>query len=144
MTRMWSFIGRHLKPGGVFVGMTIPPLLSDQPWEGQMLEYVYSPVGAWGKHGNRGKLLEAMPNGDGYKVRTELHLVAEEEVASFENYHLSLRIFEESCQASGMFTGLEWRDFILPEDVKMKFPEGYWNDLALWPHSRVCVARRVR
>lgn len=147
MTRMWMFIGRHLKPSCHALNLTVPLLLTDQPCEEHALAHAIGSTGAWGRHGNVGKVLKAMPSGDGYKIRIELNMAAKEneaqhKVPSFEDYHLCLRVFEESCKASGMFGDLEWRDFIIPEEVKMRYTKGYWNDLALAPHCRICVARR--
>ena len=142
MTKMWNFIGRHLKPGGTFLGLTIPPLLTGKPEEGEMLAWTMSSSGPWGRNGNLGKVLDPLPNGDGFNVRIELGTDAQDEMAVFETYHPTLRVFEDSIRQSGMFTGLEWRDFVIPEEVKKNKAPGYWNDLALWPHCRVCVGRR--
>lgn len=143
MTRMWSFIGRHLKPSSVTLCLTVPPLLTDGPWEEEALAHAMGPKGVWGRHGNLGMVLHPMPNGDGYKTRIELNMAAKDGVVpSFDNYHLCMRVFEDSCKASGMFDGLEWRDAYIPEGMKKRYPPGFWNDLAMWPHCRVCLARR--
>lgn len=143
MTRMWKFIGRHLKPGSLTLCLTVPPLLTEEPWEEQSLSYAMGPKGVWGRHGNVGKVLHPMPNGDGFRTRIELNMATKDGVVpSFDNYHLCMRVFEDSCKASGMFDGLEWRDAYIPEEMKKRYAPGYWNDLAMWPHCRVCVARR--
>lgn len=142
MTRIWKFVGNNVKPGGCFVGLTIPPLLSGERWEGELLDHMYGPDGIWGKRGNGGKVLEAMPNGTGYKVRTILTCEGIEGAASFENYHLRLKVFEEACEVAGMFEGVEWRDFVVPDDAKKGKPVGYWNDFSAMPNCRVCVAKR--
>lgn len=144
MTRMWKTIGRHLKPGCITLCLTIPPLLTDQVWEAEMLAHAMGPDGVWGRHGNTGAVLYPMPNGDGYKTRIDLNLAAVEgeEIPSFENYHLHMRVFQDSIMASGMFDSLEWREFYIPEELKARYPPGFWNDSALWPHCRVAMARR--
>lgn len=142
MTRMWKFIGRHLKPGGFCIALTVSPLLTDQPWEEQALAHAMGSSGVWGRHGNVGTVLKTMPNGDGYKTRINLDLVVQDEMPYFENYYLCMKVFEQSYKASGVFNGLEWREFFVPQEMKERYPAGYWNDLILWPHCRVCVAQR--
>jgi len=66
-----------------------------------------------------------LPNGDGFSVRIELGTDAQDEMAVFETYHPRLKVFEDSIQCSGMFTGLEWRDFVIPEEVKKNKAPGY-------------------
>ena len=140
MLKMWKFIGRNLKAGGAWVGLTMQPLLTDKLEEGKMLDWVMK-EGPWGRHGNGGKVLDSVSGG--FKVRIELGTAAQDEVAAFDTFHPRLEVFQESCKQSKMFTGLEWNDFVIPDEVKMHRPPGYWNDLALWPHCRVCVARRL-
>lgn len=72
MTKMWRFIGRNLIPGGTWIGMTVPPLLTNQPFEGTLIDSLFQPDGAWGRHGETGKMLATMPNGDGLKVHIVL------------------------------------------------------------------------
>lgn len=144
MTKMWTVIGNHLKPGGKFVGLTCNPLVSSQPYEGEMLNYMHSPEGPWGRHGTRGKTLETLPNGDGYKMWIELGLPeAGHNIAAFETYQPTLKVFQKSNEKSGLFDGLLWRDFVIPESVKQGRPVGFWNEIALMPYCRVCVATRV-
>lgn len=42
--------------------------------------------------------------------------------------------------------GLEWRDFLVPGSERQNKDRrvGFWNDLMLYPNSRICVASRVR
>ena len=140
MLKMWRFIGRHLRPGGVWVGLKMQPLLTDKPEEEQMLSWAMRD-GPWGRHGNAGKVLGKVSGG--LKVRLELGTAAQDEVAAFDTFHPRLEVFQESCRRSNMFTGLEWSDFVIPDELKKDRPPGYWNDLALWPHCRVCIARRL-
>lgn len=143
MTRMWKFIGRHLKPGQLALSLTVQPLMTEQPWEEQVIAHAMGPNGVWGRHGNLGKVLETLPNGDGYKCRIDLNMAEKDGVIpGFDNYHLCMRVFEDSCKASEMFDGLEWREFYVSDEIKKRYPPGYWNDLALLPHCRICVARR--
>lgn len=141
MRRMWNFIGRHLIVGGNFIGLTIQPLLTGQPWERSMLNYTSSREGPWGRYGVGGEVIEATPSGDGYKMRVDLFLTGLE-TASFEVFYLNYQTFGTSCDATGLFAGLVWRDFVISEELKAIKPLGYWNAAALSPPCRVCVAQR--
>lgn len=146
MTKMWKVIGRHLKPGGVFVGLVNPPLLTGKPFEGELLDAVMTESGAWGKYGQRGRCLETMPNDDGFKVKIELGSPEQcDNVAAFDCYYLCNRVYEDGCEGSGLFDGLEWRDFSVPVSERQRKQRsiGFWNNLALYPHCRICVARRI-
>lgn len=144
MTKMWRNIGRNLKPGGVWVGLTLPPLASDQPWAQEMLDHAMSSNGPWGRHGDGGKILGPAPNGDGFKMRTDLWIPGRTDVfLSFENYYLNLSVFEQSCADSKLFAGVEWCDFAIPDEAKVGRPVGFWNGLSLYPHCRVFTAKRV-
>ena len=143
MTKFWRFIGKNLKPGGHWVGLTIPPLVSGQPWAGQMLDYFMSPSGPWERCGNGGKVLATLPNGDGFKCRVDLYLPGKpKDVASFDNYYLTLDIFERSCADSGCFERPVWRAFRVPDELSGLKLAGFWNDLILQPHCRVLTAKR--
>ncbi|KAJ4422331.1 hypothetical protein N0V82_002985 [Gnomoniopsis sp. IMI 355080] len=143
MTKMYKFIARNLRPGGYWVGLSVPPLLSDAPYEADMLNTALAPDGVWGKHGNLGKVLKAMPNGDGYLIRVELGTEVHKLKACFDCYHLSLKIFEQACHDSEMFERPEWKDFVIPGQVKTgAYEKDHWNSLCLWPHCRVFTAKR--
>ncbi|KAK5713608.1 hypothetical protein LTR15_011308 [Elasticomyces elasticus] len=144
MIKMYRTAGRHLKVGGSFVGLTIPPLLSGLPAEREILNNVLGPEGACGKYGNAGKVIAPTESGDGYRVLVELGLQNEgHQTASFECYYLQNTAFEKACKDSGMFNGLEWRGYVVPDSAKKGRPVGYWNELMLSPNCRVCVATRV-
>lgn len=143
MTTMYKFIARNLRPDGYWVGLSVPPLLSDAPYEADMINAALGSTGVWGKHGNLGKILKAMPNGDGFLINVELGTEAHKVKASFDCYHLSLKVFEQACHDSGVFENPEWRDFVIPEHAKNgSFGKGYWNSLCLWPHCRVFTAKK--
>lgn len=108
-----------------------------------MLAHARGPKRVWGRHSNLGKVLHPMPNGDGYKTRIKLNMATKGGVVpSFNDFHLCMRVFEDSCKASGMLADLEWRDAQIPEDRKNRYLTRFWNDLATWTHCRVCTARR--
>lgn len=142
LTKMFDFIGRNLLPGGYWVGLTVPPLLSDEPFEADMLNAAMKPHGAWGRHGQMGRVLKAMPNGDGYYIRMELGTEAYTK-ASFNCHHLSLKVYEQACEDSGTFERPEWMDFVIPGNIKDAHGTGHWNDLCLWPSCRVLKAKKV-
>lgn len=142
MSKMWTVIGQNLKSNGVFVGLTLPPFLTDAKWESEMADQALSPTGIWGKLGCGGKILS--PVRQGHKVRYDLGLPAEgHDIVSFETYYLREEIFRSSCQQVELFKGLEWTDFEIPRSIKNGFELGYWNELSLRPHCRVCIARRL-
>lgn len=143
MTKMYKFIGRNLRPGGYWVGLSVQPLLSDEPYEGDMLAAALGPRGAWGRYGNLGNVLKAMPNGDGYYIHVELGTEAHKVKTCFDCYHLSLKVFEQACHDSGMFERPEWRDFVMPGHVRDAYEKGHWNALSLWPSCRVFTAKKV-
>lgn len=143
MTRMYKFMARNLAPGGYWVGLTVPPLLSDEPFEAEMLDAAMKPQGAWGRHGQTGQVLKAMPNGDGHHIRIELGTQAYETKACFNCYHLSLKVFQQACEDSEQFESQEWMDFVIPEDIKSAQGKGHWNDLCLWPSCRVVTAKKL-
>jgi ubiquinone/menaquinone biosynthesis C-methylase UbiE len=66
LERLWTNIGRQLKPGGVFVGLTTPPLLTDLPFERDLLQAALAVDGIWGRYGTGGKVLERTDIG--YKI----------------------------------------------------------------------------
>lgn len=141
MKKMWTVIGRNLKTDGAFVGLTLPPFLTDATWEAELADQCLSTDGVWGRLGCAGQILEAVK--EGHKVRYDLGLAKQgHEIVSFETYYLRLDVFETSCKSSGFFDGLEWCDFEIPREVKHAFELGYWNELSLRPHCRVCVARK--
>lgn len=143
MTKMYRFIARNLRPGGYWMGLSVPPLLTDAPFEADVLNTALAPDGVWGKHGNLGKVLKAMPNGDGFLIRVELGNEVHKAKACFDCYHLSLKVFEQACHDSSKFERPEWRDFVIPEQAKNgAYKKGHWNALCLWPHCRVFTAKR--
>lgn len=146
MAKMWTVIGQHLKPGGVFVGLVNQPLLTGKAFEGQLLDEVMMESGAWGKHGQRGRCLETMSDDDGFKVKVELGFPERgDDVAGFDCFYLSNRVYEDGISRSALFEGLEWRDFLVPDSERQNKDRrvGFWNDLMLYPHCRICVASRV-
>ncbi|KAJ4346720.1 uncharacterized protein N0V89_010652 [Didymosphaeria variabile] len=154
MTRMWDFVALHLKPGAAFVGLTIAPLHNARrgklalEQEAAMLNITLAPDGAFGKLGNRGRVLGFVE--EGLKVEIELGFKdLGQDVAMFENYYLGIESFRDSIKASRIggseaFEGIEWQDFVIPKELKDAHPVGRWNDMAIWPLCRVCVAKRVK
>ncbi|CAN8106475.1 unnamed protein product [Discula destructiva] len=143
MTRMYRFIARNLRAGGHWVGLTTPPLLSDGTHEADLLNVAMAPLGAWGRHGQGGRVLKAMPDGDGYFIRAELGTDAHTVKAGFDCYSLSLRVYQQAWQDAGMFESMEIQDFVLPGLVKNAYAKGHWNDLTLQPSCRIITARKL-
>ena len=145
MTKLFKSIARNLRPGGYWVGLVLPPLLSDKPYEAKVytLDAVCMPGGAWARHGQTGQIIMAIPSGDGYQVSVESGTDAHKGKAVIQCYWLSLKVFEQACKDSGVFEDLEMRDFAIPKHVKDAYLTGYWNDLALRPSCTVVNARKL-
>lgn len=142
MTKMYKFIARNLRPGGYWVGLTIPPLLSAEDYELGLLNEALQPHGAWGRYGQGGRVLKAMPHGDGYLVRCELGTEAHKVKATFECYSLSLKVSDQACKDSDEFKSPEWRDFVVPRYLKDAHDNNYWNALSLRPSCTVVTAQK--
>lgn len=142
MTKMYSFIARNLRPGGHWVGMVPLPLLSGEPHEAEMLNTAMADHGAWGRYGQSGRVLKTMPNGDGYLIQVELGTEAHKTKVIFECYMLTLKVLEQACKDSGVFEGLECKNFVIPEHVKAAYETGYWNALCLQPSCIMVTARK--
>lgn len=141
LERMWTNVGRQLAPGGTFVGLTTPPLLTDLPFERDLLAAALSADGVWGRYGTGGKVLEK--TAAGYKVRSRLGVSAQcHELASFENFHVRKDVLEDSLERTGLFEGLEWADWVVSSELRKEYPD-LADDLTLLPHCRVCKARRI-
>lgn len=129
------------------MGLVNQALLTGKAFEGRLLDEVMAETRAWGKHGQRGRCLETMPNDDGFKVKLELGFPERgDDVATFDCFYLCNRVYEDGISRSGLFEGLEWRDFLVPGSERQNKDRrvGFWNDLMLYPNSRICVASRVR
>jgi ubiquinone/menaquinone biosynthesis C-methylase UbiE len=142
LERMWMNVGRQLKPGGVFVGLLPPPLLTNRLFEGDLLEAVLGPDGVWGRYGTGGKVLGKTSTG--YKVEIRLGMVGQDDdnTVNFENYHIRKDVLEDSLRRTGLFGALEWRDWVVSEGLREEYPD-LADDATLMPHCRICVARRL-
>jgi SAM-dependent methyltransferase len=141
LERMWTNIGRHLAPGGVFVGLTTPPLLTDAPFERDLLAAALAADGVWGRYGTGGKVLGRTTTG--FRIETRLGLGNEEsEVVRFENFHIRKDVLEDSLGRTGLFGGLEWADWRVDPALRKEYPD-LADDSTLLPHCRICIARRL-
>lgn len=141
LERMWTNIGRQLKPGGVFVGLTTPPLLTDLPFEQDLLNAAFSAEGVWGRYGTCGRVLGKTATG--YKVQTELGISAQgHEIASFENFYNRKDVIEDALSRTGLFESLEWADWVVSPELRKEYPD-LADDATLLPHCRVCTARHL-
>lgn len=137
MTKMFTTISSNLKPGGVFIGLTIPPPLGSADelnrvhWED------------WPVYGETGHVLRTLSNDTGFEVHTKIGMpdTPQDQWVSFDNYNLRDWVFEEAAKKAG-FEGLEWQPFILTEAVRRVKPVGYWNRAVLSPHFRICVVKK--
>jgi hypothetical protein len=133
MEGMWRSVVANLKPGGLFVGLTIPPPLGSRHELDRAFRDDWAPFGTDG---------HVTDNADeGFVVHIRLGMPGAEKSVEFDNYYLQNEVFESSCRNAGMGGGLEWMPLVL-DRLKEKFPFGYWNRLVLNPHFRICQARR--
>ena len=138
MTAMFRTISSCLKPGGAFIGLTIPPPLGNAEEVDRGLRDD-SP-----KYGESGRVLATLPDDLGFKMQTVLGkpgMDIESWDVKFDNYYLRNWVFEQAARDSGLGI-LEWQPFVLTEEVrKMKQP-GYWNAAILSPDFRVCFVQK--
>lgn len=134
MEGMWRSVVANLKPGGLFVGLTIPPPLGSR----EELDRAFK--NEWAPFGTDGDVTGDVD--DGFVVHIRLGIPGAEEKVEFDNYYLRNEVFESSCKNAGMSGGLEWLPLVLPDSLKERSPTGYWNRLVLSPHFRICQARR--
>ena len=134
MEGMWRSIAAHLRPAGLFFGLTIPPPLGDEAELKRALREDWAPFGC------AGSVTRAVD--DGFAVHTALGMPEHEKKVEFDNFYLRNEVFEASCRAGGMGGGLVWLSLVLPDGLQEKFPPGYWNRLVLNPHFRICCAMR--
>ena len=146
LERMFANIAQRLKPGGWFMGLTTPPLLTDEPWEADLLAKAFSPTGVWGRWGTTGQVLGRMEGGEGSRVLTQLRLVddghAEGASVDFENHHVRKDVLDEAVASTGCLVPLQWADWTCEEGLREEFPQMV-TDASLLPHCRVCITRRT-
>lgn len=137
MTQMFTTISSNLKPGGVFIGLTIPPPLGSA----DELDRVHRED--WPVYGETGHVIRTLPNDTGFEIHTKIGMpdTPQDQWVNFDNYNLRNWVFEEAAKKAGL-EGLEWQPFLLTEEVRRAKPVGYWNRAVLSPHFRICVVRK--
>lgn len=130
MADMFQCISVNLKEGGVFVGITQPPV------EDLEREVERESDDPWRKYGI--SLLHRAQIPEGYKTRVIGHVAPE--TVEFENYRLRKSVHERSAREVGMQGKITWKEITLPqnhEDVLGKFEDGFWDDDLRSPHFGV-------
>jgi SAM-dependent methyltransferase len=130
MANMFECTRMNLKKGGVFVGITPPPV-EDLEQEAELAK-----GDPWRKYGL--SLLYNEQIKDGYKTRVIGHVLPE--TGEFENYRLKQRVYEESASKGGLQGIIYWKKITLPqnhEDVLGKFEDGFWDYDLGSPHFSV-------
>ena len=90
---MFMTIKANLKPGGVFFGLTIPPLLGSREGLGRAFRE------DWAPYGTDGWVTGEVEGG--FAVHTVLGMPGSEDKIGFDNFYLRSEVFEESCQDAG-------------------------------------------
>jgi SAM-dependent methyltransferase len=130
MAGMFACIRANLKEGGVFIGITPPPV------EDVELEAEQSKADPWRKYGVSVLFKEKIR--DGYKTRVVGHV--QPKTVEFDNYRLRRSVFEGAAREGGMKGQAEWREITLPEgheEVLGRYEEGFWEDDLRSPHFGV-------
>lgn len=130
MEGMWKTVSLNLAPGGLFVGLTIPPPLGNQ------VEFERHLLQDGKQYGVVGHIQDVVE--DGFKVLTVL---GQNSGVEFENYYLRPAIYEQSCKTAGVGK-LEWLPLILPDKLRNAFPAGFWNSAVFNPWFRICRVRK--
>lgn len=130
MEGMWKTVAANLRPGGLFIGLTIPPPLGDK------YELDRAFANEWASLGNAGHVIREVE--DGFEAHIVLGMPGDTKRVEFTNFHLRHEAFEESSKAAGMSGSLEWLPFVLPRSLVESRPVGYWNGAVLNPHFRIC------
>jgi SAM-dependent methyltransferase len=120
---MWRNIHDNLRPGGRFIGITPNVHMNpvDQPIDSR---YGYAVVAVQKAE-------------DGYKCR--LTASTEPETMSFEMYHLSKQVYEQSAVEAGL-VDLTWNGHVIPEDGRKA--GGYWDSFEKRPSFEICTAKK--
>jgi len=120
---MWRNIHDNLRPGGRFIGITpnVHMNPADQPIDDR---YGYAVV-------------PMQKVEDGYKCR--LTASTGPEVVSFEMYHLSKQVYEQSAAEVGL-VDVTWNGHVIPEDGRKA--SGYWDSFEKRPSFEICTAKR--
>ena len=129
LTRMWEVVARNLAPGGVFVGVTTPPVddmeahvaetrrffaAAAHPKEfGLTIEYDADPV----------------PSGDGYRAKLTPHVARE---FSFHAYHLRRAVVEQAARDAGMKGRLEWKIMDVSDEGRAALGDDFWKRWEAW------------
>ena len=120
---MWRNIHANPRPGGRFIGVTpnVDMDTVDQPIDDRY-GYAVVPV----------QKVE-----DGYKCR--LTAYTQPETVSFDMYHLSKEVYEQSAAEAGLVE-LTWNGHVIPEDGRKA--GGYWDAFERRPSIEICTVRR--
>ncbi|KAJ7364572.1 methyltransferase type 11 [Mycena albidolilacea] len=127
MTAMWETVARNLRPGGVFVGITLEPVAA-----GGFTPYVARQRALRAK--NPGLLgidveydAEPLASGEGYRCKFTPQV---EEAFSLHDNHLASDVYEAAARKAGMTGEIEWRVMEVSEEARAAMGEGYWDRYA--------------
>lgn len=143
LQRMLANIGQYLRLDGLFVGLTIPPLLTDEPFEADMLRSLWNAEsGAWGLNGYEGEVPGVMPDGFGFRVLARLKIPKDQTSngVAFEIYKITAKAIDAAVAGTQMWSKLARVDFTVPKELTQKHLELALE--SLFPHCRVCIATR--
>jgi toxoflavin synthase len=115
MTGMYRTISANLREGGVFIGVTPPPVEAVDTYASYWTEVTSRHLAAEPALPSRVDYYERLESGQGWK--TEIRSLADGARFSFRNFHLRKRIYEEAARRGGLGGKLEWKELVIPEEV---------------------------
>jgi hypothetical protein len=126
MTAMWEIVARNLRPGGVFVGITLElELVAD----GELTSHV-APQRVL-RAQDPGLLdidleydADLLASEEGYRYTVTPQV---DEAFSFHAYHLTSDVYEAAAKKARMTGEIEWRVMEVAEQARAAMGEGYWD-----------------
>lgn len=142
LQRMLANIGWYLRPDGLFVGLTIPPLLTDGPFDADMLRSLRNAeIGAWGLNGYEGEVLGTMPDGFGFRVLARVEIPKDNTSKGVESevYKITAKAVDAAVAGTQMLSKLGWLDFTAKKELMRKHSELALESLMSGVHRHTCL-----
>ncbi|KAK3322994.1 methyltransferase type 11 [Apodospora peruviana] len=137
MTSMFQTIAANLKPGGVFVGLTLRPVCrSNIEAYGEVInKYEAKRPGRWGLALDYHTPIVTSSEDDGEETtegwQETLTMGVGDKMVKFENYHLCREVYEEAALAGDMRGKFEWRKVEVPREAIRIWGEEFWKTYKL-------------
>ncbi|KAF8218056.1 methyltransferase type 11 [Mycena galopus ATCC 62051] len=128
MTNMWETIARNLRPGGVFVGITVEPVDDLATYVAQQRSLRARNTGHFGFDVDYHEE-PPLASGEGYYFR--FTPLAMERAFSLRCCHLTKSVYEAAARKGGMKGRIEWRVMEVTDEAKeaagKELQKGYWD-----------------